>query len=82
MTAANELARKGQQVVIYDKSDKLGGRLRDYIGNGISAEDLESDIHEFLRYPVKVMYNHQVPLDNIDEINSFVSDIDADIIYI
>ena len=82
MTAANELARKGYQVVIYEKSDKLGGRLRDYIGNGISAEDLESDIHELLRYPVKVMYNHQVPLDNIDEINSFVSDTDADIIYI
>ena len=29
MTAANELARKGYQVVIYEKSDKLGGRLRD-----------------------------------------------------
>lgn len=82
MTAANELARKGYKVSIYEKSEKLGGNLWKSVPEKISRDDLESEIKELLRYPMEVFYNYLVPLDNISEINEFMSSLEADIIYI
>lgn len=82
MTAANELARKGYKIVIYEKSDKLGGSLRDHIGDKLPEGDLESEIKELLRYPIEVLYNHSVPVNSITEINEFTAGTGADIIYV
>lgn len=82
MTAANELARKGYKVSIYEKSEKLGGSIKEYVPDKISADDLESEIKELLRYPIEVFYNHLVPINNINEISEFMLSVGADIIYV
>ena len=82
MTTANELARKGYKVSIYEKSDKLGGNLWRYVPDKILADVLESEINELLRYKIDVFYNNLVPLSSINEINEFMLSVGADIVYI
>jgi len=68
LTAALELDRKGFQVRIYEKSDKLGGRLWDY--ENLSKSVLEEELQIFNKLNIDVVLNKFIGPAQLKEIIS------------
>jgi NADPH-dependent glutamate synthase beta subunit-like oxidoreductase len=60
LSAALELDRKGFQVTIYEKSDKLGGRLWDYEGAILEKVVIEEELQIFNKLNIEVILNRPI----------------------
>jgi glutamate synthase (NADPH/NADH) small chain len=56
MTAAFDLDKKGYQVVMYEKSDRLGGKIWNYEGD-LKKEVIEEEIQALMNKGIKVELN-------------------------
>lgn len=74
MAAANELARKGYQITIFEKTDKLGGLLCTVPEEKLPQKVLEEEIASLLALPVSVKYGVEVPLSSTDKAAAFLLD--------
>lgn len=57
---AMELDKKGYQVTIYEKSNRLGGRLWAYEGKGLETQAIEEELALIEKKGIKVVYNTEV----------------------
>jgi len=74
ITAALELDRKGFKVTIYEKSDKLGGRLWDYEGAGLDKDIIEEELQIFSKLNIKLVLNSLI---SQNELKKIISDNNA-----
>lgn len=68
ITAAWELDRKGFKVTLYEKSDRLGGRLWDYEGVQLDKAVIEEELNIFGRLNIEVILNIPVSPLKLKEI--------------
>ena len=57
MTAAFDLDKKGYQVALYEKSDRLGGEIWSYEGVNLKREVIEEEIQAIVKQGIKVELN-------------------------
>jgi len=60
ITAALELDRKGFMVTIYEKSDKLGGRLWDHEGATLDKAIIEEELQIFSKLDIEIILNRSI----------------------
>lgn len=70
ITAAFDLDKKGYDVTIYEKSEKIGGRLWDFEGKQLSKELIEEELQVISKGNIKVNLNHPVDLKGLEKILS------------
>jgi len=68
ISAALELDRKGFKVTIYEKSDKLGGRLWDYEGANLEKAIIEEELQIFSKLDIEVIFNRRISQKELKEI--------------
>ncbi len=68
ISAALELDRKGFKVTIYEKSDKLGGRLWDYEGANLEKAIIEEELQIFSKLDIEVILNRRISQKELKEI--------------
>lgn len=68
ISAALELDRKGFKVTIYEKSEKLGGRLWDYEEAILDKAILEEELQIFSKSDIEVVFNRDVSQNELKEI--------------
>ena len=68
IAAALELDRKGFKVTIYEKSDKLGGRLWDYEGANLDKAIIEEELQIFVKLDIEVILNRCISPKELKEI--------------
>jgi Fe-S oxidoreductase len=59
ISAAFELNKKGYQVTIYERSERLGGRIWDF-EDRISREQINEELRRFDEMDVKLEFNHTI----------------------
>lgn len=60
ITAAFELSKKGFQVTIFEKSDRLGGSIWNYEGKYIQKERIEEELKAVEKSGVQVSFNQKI----------------------
>lgn len=65
IVAATELDKKGYQVTIYEKTNRLGGSLWAYEGKGLEASVIEEELLMVEKKGIKVYYNTEVLHKNL-----------------
>ena len=68
MTAAFDLDKKGYQVTLYEKSERLGGRFWDYEGAGLEKEIIEEEIQFMVKQGIKAELNTFVDKKKLEEL--------------
>ena len=68
ISAALELDRKGFKVTIYEKSDRLGGRLWDYEGANLDKAVIEEELQKFSMLDIEVILNRCIGQKELNEI--------------
>jgi NADPH-dependent glutamate synthase beta subunit-like oxidoreductase len=68
ITAALELDRKGFKVKIYEKSDRLGGRLWDYEGLSLDKTIIEEELQIFSKLDIDIILNTNISPKELKEI--------------
>ncbi|MEL7564736.1 MAG: pyridine nucleotide-disulfide oxidoreductase/dicluster-binding protein [Dehalobacterium sp.] len=68
ISAALELDKKGFKVTIYEKSDKLGGRLWDYEGVNLDKAVIEEELQIFSKLAIEVILNKRISQKDLKEI--------------
>lgn len=68
ITAAYDLDKKGYEVTIYEKSEKVGGRLWDFEGKQLSKELIEEELQVINKGNIKINLNHPVDLVELEKI--------------
>lgn len=68
ISAALELDRKGFKVTIYEKSDRLGGRLWDYEGRNLDKSILEEELEIINRLNIDAFLNSSISQNELKEI--------------
>jgi Fe-S oxidoreductase len=68
ISAALELDKKGFEVTIYEKSDKLGGRLWDYEGATLDKAIIEEELQIFSKSDIEVILNRCISEKDLNEI--------------
>ncbi|HPA55770.1 MAG TPA: FAD-dependent oxidoreductase, partial [Bacillota bacterium] len=68
MTAAFELDKKGYQVTLYEKSDRLGGRIWDYEGIALKKEVIEEEIAALVKQGIKAELNTLINKKRLEEL--------------
>lgn len=68
IVAASELDRKGFVVTIFEKSEKLGGRLWNYEGSKIEKDVLEEELKAISNLGIEVNFNSDINKERLDEI--------------
>lgn len=63
ITVATDLDRKGYLVTLYEKTDRLGGRLWDYEDGFLKKEEIEEELQVIEKQGIKVILNS--PIDKI-----------------
>ena len=74
MAAANDLARKGYAVTIFEKTGGLGGRLHALPESVLPAGLLGEEIAALLALPIAVRYDVEVPLADAGKAAAFLLD--------
>lgn len=72
LTCALDLARKGYSVTIFEKSDQLGGRLRNLPEAVLPEATLEEEIQSLLAFDVEVRLQTEVPLATAEAAAAFL----------
>lgn len=62
---AIELDKKGYSVTIYEKTNRLGGSLWDYEGQGLESAIIEEELSVILKKGITVCYNTEVTEENL-----------------
>lgn len=62
---AIELDKKGYSVSIYEKSNRLGGRLWAYEGKGLETQAIEEELFMIEKKGIQVFYNTEVSEQNL-----------------
>ena len=68
ITAALELDRKGFKVKIYEKSDKLGGSLWDFVGANLDKDIIEEELQIFRKLNIEVILNSFISQNELKQI--------------
>lgn len=68
LSAAFELDRKGFEVTIYEKSDKLGGQIWSYEGKLIEREKIEEELKTIKKLGIAAICGHKVSTDELKTI--------------
>lgn len=68
ISAAYELDKKGFDVTVYEKSDKLGGQIWLYDGKQIEREKIEEELRIIDKLGIRVHYNYEVDETQLEEI--------------
>ncbi|MGI6702770.1 MAG: pyridine nucleotide-disulfide oxidoreductase/dicluster-binding protein [Clostridia bacterium] len=68
MTAAFDLDKKGYEVTMYDKSNRLGGKLRSYVGRGLKKEVLEEELQALVKLGINVVLNTPVDKKRLEQL--------------
>lgn len=68
ITAAYDLDKKGYDVTIYEKNEKVGGRLWDFEGKQLSKELIEEELQVINKGNIKINLNHPVDLVELEKI--------------
>ncbi len=82
MTCAMDLIKKGYKVKIYEKENRLGGKLWGIDREVLSAEAIEEDIKRLLKFPVEVFYENFIPCKTKEEVLEFKEKNSYDAVYI
>ncbi|MFZ5969229.1 MAG: pyridine nucleotide-disulfide oxidoreductase/dicluster-binding protein [Bacillota bacterium] len=68
MTAAYDLDKKGYQVTLYEKSDRLGGRIWSYVGKDLKKEVIEEELQVIEKQGVQVNLKITIDKKGLEEI--------------
>lgn len=68
MTAALDLDRKGFKVTIYEKSDRLGGRIWGFLDAGLGKNVIEEELKVFEKLDIEIIFNRCISLRDLKEI--------------
>lgn len=68
ITAAFDLEKKGYQVTIYEKSEKIGGRLWNFQGEQLSKETIEEELKVINKGNIEINLNTLVDLKGLEKI--------------
>ena len=68
ITAAYDLDKKGYQVTIYEKSDKLGGRIWTHEGKNLKKEVIEEELQAIEKQGVRVNLKISIDKKGLEEI--------------
>lgn len=68
ITAALELDRKGFTVTIYEKKDRLGGRIWDFEGTSLSGEMIEEELEIIHSLGIQVYFNQAIGTAQLQDI--------------
>ncbi|MBV7274043.1 NAD(P)-binding protein [Clostridium sp. PL3] len=68
VTAAFDLDKKGYDVTIYEKSEKIGGRLWEFEGKQLSKELIEEELQVINKGNIKINLNHTVDSSELEKI--------------
>ncbi|SMP51873.1 pyridine nucleotide-disulfide oxidoreductase/dicluster-binding protein [Anoxynatronum buryatiense] len=74
MTAAYELDKKGYQVTLYEKQERLGGRIWSYEGHELVKEVIEEELQIMMKLNIRVKLNTAINQQNLEDI---IQDYDA-----
>ncbi len=77
IVAAMELNRKGFAVTIYEKTDRLGGRIWDYEGKTLKTEIIEEELQKITRMGILVHFNKTIEQLQLQEIKK-----EYDVVYL
>jgi Fe-S oxidoreductase len=66
LCAALELDRKGYLVTIFEKTERLGGRLWEYEGEQLSKELMEEELSIIAKKGIRVDFNTEISQENLD----------------
>lgn len=67
LVAAVELDKKGYQVTIYEKSNRLGGRIWDFEGRGLNKGMIEEELKIIEKRGITTYFNTEVSEENLKE---------------
>ena len=81
MSAAFNLAKKGYKVTIFEKTDRLGGKIQK-MADIIPEQALARDIGALLKYPVEVRFNSVTEFADTESISAFAAEHSFDAMYI
>lgn len=68
IVAAFDLDKKGYDVTIYEKSEKIGGRLWDFEGKQLSKELIEEELQVINKGNIKINLNYPVDSSELEKI--------------
>ncbi|MTI57771.1 pyridine nucleotide-disulfide oxidoreductase/dicluster-binding protein [Geosporobacter ferrireducens] len=68
MTAAYDLDKKGYQVTLYEKSDRLGGRIWSYVGKDLKKEVIEEELQIIEKQGVQIKRKTTIDKKGLEEI--------------
>lgn len=77
ITAAFELDKRGFDVTIYEKSDKLGGSIWNFEGRLIEKDQIAEELKCFNKLDVKIRYNQPVNKRELEKLTS-----EYDVVYL
>ncbi len=60
LTVAMDLDKKGYQVTIFEKTNRIGGRLWDFVGGLLSEKELVEELDSFKQKEIKIEYQNFV----------------------
>lgn len=69
LSVACDLDKKGFEVTIYEKSDRLGGHIWSFEGRLIEKDKIEEELKIVKKLGISVVYNHKVGLDELKVIS-------------
>lgn len=67
LVAAKDLDKKGYKVDLFDKADRLGGRLWDFVDNGLTRESIEKELESINQTDIKVHINTTIEQETLKE---------------
>lgn len=74
LTSAVDLDKKGYNVTIYEKENKLGGRMWSFDKDILPEHTIEEEMESILKGSIKVKLNNELTEENI---NSLINEFDA-----
>lgn len=67
ITAAFDLDKKGYKVSLYEKSNRLGGKLWDFEDKSLKKEEIEEELQLFRKLNISIVYNTTIDQKGLKE---------------
>ncbi|MBC3887187.1 NAD(P)-binding protein [Acetobacterium paludosum] len=74
LTVAVDLDKKGYEIVLYEKTDRLGGRLWDHIGESLKEDNLSEELKLVKDKGISIQFNQEL---NKNRLTDLLSEYDA-----
>lgn len=77
LSAAHDLARKGYQVTLFEKTKALGGKALDFSEEVLPKDLLEAEFKILKGLKIKVEFEREIPISSLEEASELLKDFDG-----